>query len=89
MPDDYRDRHRERTHEDSSANYCPGCGRPLDTADRVDVHHRDGDPTNGSPDNLRVRCLRCHLKGEHDRNVEPGSPSGPRSGPRRPRTAPR
>lgn len=90
MPDaEHRDRHRERAHADSPGRQCPGCGRDFSTADRVDVHHRDGDPTNGTPDNLRVRCRRCHLGDEHDRDVEPAGPSRPRSGPRQSRSSPR
>jgi len=86
---EHRDRHRERVHDDRAGDRCPSCGRLLDTADRVDVHHRDGDPTNGQPSNLRKRCKKCHLGGEHDRDTEPKQPAGPRSGPRRPRTGPR
>lgn len=91
MPDDdYRDRHRDRVWDERAGERCPCCGRPTDSTERVDVHHRDGDPTNGHPDNLRKRCKRCHLGGEHDRDIDttPG-PSGPRSGPSRPRTSPR
>jgi len=36
-------------------------------ATRVDVHHRDQDERNGHPSNLRKRCEKCHLEGEHDR----------------------
>ncbi|MFC4549394.1 MULTISPECIES: hypothetical protein [Halorussus] len=86
---EFRDRHRRRLHADRAGEQCPRCGRSLDTADRVDDHHHDGDPTNGHPSNLRKRCKNCHLGGEHDRDVETKQPRGPRSGPRRPRTSPR
>lgn len=26
------------------------------------VHHRDGDPSNCAPENLRALCQRCHLQ---------------------------
>lgn len=86
---EYRDRHRERLHDDRAGQQCPTCGRRLDTANRVDTHHRDRDPTNGHPDNLRKRCKTCHLAGEHDRDLDDSQPDGVRSGPRRPRTQPR
>lgn len=88
---DPRDRHRDRTHEDRAGESCPRCGRPYDAVDRVDVHHFDGNARNGTPANLRKRCMRCHLEGEHDRTTDqdrspaPGStaPPSPRSsGPR-------
>ena len=28
----------------------------------VDVHHKDGNPENNSPENLRRLCRSCHLK---------------------------
>jgi len=91
MPDqpEYRDRHRDRLHRDRAGQHCPSCGRPLNTADRVDDHHHDGDPSNGHPSNLRKRCRRCHLGDEHDRDLDDKQPTGPRSGPSRPRTSPR
>jgi hypothetical protein len=86
---DRRDRHRNRTHRQRSGNRCPNCGRPYGDTDRVDVHHRDGNAANGSPDNLRKRCKRCHLGDEHDRDTSPKKPTGPRSGPGGVRTGPR
>ncbi len=92
MTDDHaraRDRHRRRTHDQRAGDRCPTCGRPFDQAG-VDVHHRDENPGNGHPENLRKRCPDCHLGGEHDRDVDRTGPSGPRrSRPSRPRTAPR
>ncbi|WP_137288847.1 HNH endonuclease [Natronorubrum halophilum] len=75
---DSRDRHRERVHDERAGQRCPGCGRSLDTADRVDVHHHDQNSSNGHPANLRKRCKRCHLEGEHDRpdDVDPKGPAG-------------
>lgn len=84
-----RDRHRKRAHRERGGKRCPTCGRPYDDADRVDVHHRDGNPQNGAPNNLRKRCRKCHLGDEHDRNVSATKPRSPRSGPRGVRTGPR
>jgi 5-methylcytosine-specific restriction endonuclease McrA len=33
----------------------------------LDVHHRDGNFQNNSPDNLIVLCRSCHLKVHHKR----------------------
>lgn len=84
---DPRENHRERTWTERAGQRCPGCGRPFDDADRADVHHRDGNQHNGAPDNLRKRCSRCHLRDEHDREVDtPASPPRPsRSRPPRPK----
>ena len=94
MTGDRRDQHRKRYWRDCDRDswQCPGCGRTVDAVDRADVHHRDEDDGNGQPDNLRGRCKRCHLKGEHDRDIDDASgPSRPRTkSPRGPsRTGPR
>jgi len=88
-----RDRHRDRVWSDRAGKRCPSCGRSFDDAERADVHHNDEDPGNGHPSNLRKRCKRCHLGGEHGRDtdspkeprgVRRSGPSGPsRSGPPR------
>lgn len=88
-----RDRDRKRTWQERAGGRCPRCGRSYDDVERADVHHNDGNASNGSPDNLRKRCKNCHLGGEHDRELDsprspPGlrrrGPSGPsRSGPPR------
>jgi hypothetical protein len=88
-----RDADRQRTWSQRSGQRCPGCGRSYDEVDRADVHHNDGNDKNGHPANLRKRCKRCHLGGEHDRDTDsPKTPSGvrrsrprgvSRSGPRR------
>lgn len=49
---------------------CPGCGRSRSEVERVDVHHRDGNPNNNDPDNLVALCKRCHLEGRHQRDVD-------------------
>lgn len=92
MPENHRDRHRERTWEERAGNVCPGCGRSFDDVDRADVHHWNGNDRDGAPDNLRKRCKDCHLEGEHDRDVDsPKTPPGPRRTrpPRPSRSAPR
>lgn len=32
------------------------------TTERLEVHHKDGDATNNSLDNLQVVCMDCHRK---------------------------
>lgn len=93
MTDNPRERHRQRVQDQRAGDYCPRCGRSFDQTDGDHVHHRDGNKRNGSPENLRKRCPRCHFAGEHDRpdDVEsPGQPPSPnRLSPGRPRTTPR
>lgn len=85
---DSRTQHRERTHDTRAGDACPTCGRPFDAVDRVDVHHHDGNATNGTPENLRKRCQRCHLQGEHDRHPEQSAtPTPGHTGPSSPRSA--
>lgn len=87
-----RDQDRERTWDERAGRRCPGCGRSFDNVERADVHHHDGDANNGHPSNRRKRCKKCHLRGEHGRDVDsPKTPDGVRrSGPRGPsRTTPR
>ncbi|GGM64379.1 5-methylcytosine-specific restriction endonuclease McrA [Halarchaeum rubridurum] len=67
---------------------CPRCGRSYGEVDRVDVHHRDGNPHNNSPENLVALCKRCHIGGEHNREVDDDHltpPSPGYLGPPRPR----
>jgi hypothetical protein len=74
-----RDADRERTWTERAGQRCPSCGRAYNDTERADVHHNDGDPQNGHPNNRRKRCMRCHLAGEHDRDLDtPRTPSGPR-----------
>ena len=40
------------------AGPCETCGKPAAT----DVHHRDGDHTNNSRDNLERICRSCHIR---------------------------
>ena len=37
---------------------CEICGKP----DAMDVHHRDGNHLNNSPDNLARICRSCHIR---------------------------
>ena len=63
-----RSKHRyrfwgERDREDYT---CPRCGRGHDDVFQFEIHHIDGDPTNGNESNLVALCRRCHYQ-EHDR----------------------
>lgn len=42
---------------------CRTCGHPNDSdaGYTLTVHHRDGDTTHCTPDNLVSLCQRCHL----------------------------
>lgn len=40
------------------AGPCRTCGKP----DAMDVHHRDGDHRNNSPENLERICRGCHIR---------------------------
>jgi 5-methylcytosine-specific restriction endonuclease McrA len=84
-----RARHRERYWAGrSKADYrCPVCGRGPNETVAIDVHHQDGNPQNGAPDNLIGLCRRCHLQKKHERDGPHGAPP---FGPEQPRgTAPR
>ena len=63
-------RRRYWQHRSKRGWRCPGCGRSRSQVDRVDVHHRDGNPNNNDPDNLVALCKRCHLEGRHQRDVD-------------------
>lgn len=42
-------------------DYCEYCGiKNLETKLTFVVHHRDGNPTNDTPDNLVTLCHSCH-----------------------------
>lgn len=49
-------RYRARAATDPTE--CEKCG----ATKTLDVHHRDGDPTNNAPENLAVLCRSCHTK---------------------------
>ncbi len=42
---------------------CRSSGHPHDPAEgyTLTIHHRDGDTSNNTPDNLISLCQRCHL----------------------------
>ena len=50
---------------DGSEYQCPGCGRPREAVDAIEVHHRDQDKRNPDPDNTIGLCRDCHQDGEH------------------------
>lgn len=59
-----RQRHRQwywREH-DKDTHQCPACGAGTESVRRFEVHHRDGNPLNGNPENLVALCWECHLK---------------------------
>lgn len=43
---------------------CERCGKRPEKARALDVHHKDGNRQNNTPDNLIVLCRSCHNK-EH------------------------
>lgn len=66
---------------DGSQYRCPGCGRPREAVDGIEVHHRDRRRRNANPDNLIGLCSDCHQDGEHgnravSRRLEEPAPYG-------------
>lgn len=63
---DPRAKHREKYWKDhDKLSYsCPDCGRGFDDVSEFQVHHKDGNPTNGDSENLIALCKECH----HDRH---------------------
>ncbi|ELY96751.1 HNH endonuclease [Natrialba chahannaoensis JCM 10990] len=51
---------------DGSTYRCPGCGRPRDAVDGIEVHHRDHRKHNSDPNNLIGLCRDCHQDGQHN-----------------------
>lgn len=87
---DARDRARQQYWQRRSKHSwrCPSCGRSRSEVERVDVHHRDGNPRNNDPENLVALCKRCHLEGRHNRDVDSEAlapPSPGYTGPPKPR----
>ena len=39
---------------------CKSCGAKADIAHPLDIDHIDGNPSNNSPDNLRLLCRSCN-----------------------------
>lgn len=44
---------------------CERCGSIIN----VDVHHKDGNHNNNTPNNLELLCRSCHMKEHHPRTV--------------------
>jgi len=63
VPGVARQKHREFywVCMDKESYQCPDCGRECDDVNRFEVHHIDGNPLNGLPENLIALCKRCHL----------------------------
>ncbi|WP_114576698.1 HNH endonuclease [Saliphagus sp. LR7] len=50
---------------DESSHACPGCGRPRDAIDGIELHHRDHRKGNPGRNNLIGLCRDCHQEGQH------------------------
>lgn len=46
---------------------CERCNTP---ADRIEIHHMDGNPYNNELDNLEILCSQCHQSEHAKRNAE-------------------
>lgn len=62
---------RRRARRRKPLALCEECS----IAPALDVHHRDGDPFNNTPDNLMGLCRRCHMTidGRMERRTPDGS----------------
>lgn len=61
-----RETHREKfwdSHQKDEYE-CPSCDKGIDEVRLFEVHHKDGDVTNGDDENLVALCRECHLE-EH------------------------
>lgn len=67
-----RARHQFWSGRDYDSYVCPDCDRRGDhpDVDGLDVHHRDEDPRNNSPENLVALCRTCHYA-RHGRTYDP------------------
>lgn len=52
---------------------CARCGR----RDRLEVHHKDENPTNNNPANLEVLCLWCHRRDHKNKGCSVPACSAP------------
>jgi predicted HTH transcriptional regulator len=48
---------------------CQRCG----SNDEIEVHHRDRNRSNNSPENLEVLCHECHMDEHHEERSERAS----------------
>lgn len=62
----HRMKHREKfwSGQDKGSYNCPDCDRGIEEVSEFQVHHKDGDQTNGDMENLVGLCRECH----HDRH---------------------
>lgn len=76
MPEDPRKASRDLywRDRDGSQYQCPGCGRPREVVDAIEVHHRDQNKRNPDPNNTIGLCRSCHQDGEHDNRRATVSP---------------
>jgi len=68
-----KDREEYWSDRDKSAYTCPGCGRSRGDVRNFEVHHIDGNPANGSEENLVALCRDCH---EEVHDMDPGKRDG-------------
>lgn len=56
--------------KDGNTDTCEICGK----VGKVDVHHKDENPQNNDPSNLKVLCRSCHMKIHHPKSkcIVPG-----------------
>lgn len=57
-----RDGHTEKFWEeyDKDGHTCERCGAEADEVNQFEVHHKNGNPHDGSMDNLVGICQSCH-----------------------------
>lgn len=54
--------YNERQRHIENADCCSMCGIQYDRGLRFELHHRDGDRTNNTPENYAWLCVSCHKK---------------------------
>ena len=66
-----RGRHTNRywKRHDKGTYQCPDCDRGVESVWRFEVHHIDGNPLNGDPDNHVALCFECHCQ-RHGKEVK-------------------
>jgi HNH endonuclease len=64
-----RSSYRNRKLKESEKK-CENCG--IDNTCVLEVHHKDGDRSNNSIENLSLLCANCHLIEHCNKNIEVG-----------------
>jgi 5-methylcytosine-specific restriction endonuclease McrA len=72
-----RANHRKQYWEehDKDEYACPDCGREKGEVSEFQVHHKDGNATNGNMSNLVALCRKCHHN-RHGDWIENYQPKG-------------